>query len=200
MPRSPRYTIPGQPHHVIQRGNNRSPIFQAQEDFLFFLESLRSATLRHDCQIHAYVFMTNHVHLLMTPRGATSMGMAMRSVGLRYAYYFNRKHARTGSLFEGRYRSTVIDGERYLFSCYRYIEENPVRAGLTNEPSRYRWSSYHTNALGLENPLLVPHDRLIALGPTPEVRQAAYRALFQKAIDPDAVAYIRFGKTPKETS
>lgn len=193
MPRNPRYTLPNQPHHVIQRGNNRATLFKTEDDFLFFFESLRLATGRFDCQIHAYVFMTNHIHLLLTPLNEKAMGLAMGSLGLRYAYYFNRKHARTGHVFEGRYRSKVILSERYLLTCYRYIEENPVRAGLAHDPSEYRWSSYGTNALGMENPLLIRHDCFDALGPTPEFRRSAYRALFRKPIDLDAIASIRFG-------
>src|SRR5688572_22895714 len=109
MPRAPRHSLPGQPHHVIQRGNNRMRIFGGDEDFRFFLESLRSATVRFDCRVHAYVLMTNHVHVLLTPVNVSAIGMAMRSLGTRYARYFNRKHGRTGTLFESRYRSTVID-------------------------------------------------------------------------------------------
>jgi putative transposase len=166
-------------------------IFDGDEDFRFFIASLRSATVRFECRVHAYVLMTNHVHVLLTPVDVNAIGRAMRSLGTRYAKYFNRKHGRTGTLFEGRYRSTVIDSDRYLFTCYRYIEENPVRAGLAREPSTYRWSSYRANALGARDSLLSPHDLFVSLGSTAADRQSAYRALFRKDIDPDAIASIR---------
>ena len=192
MPRAPRYSLADQPHHVIQRGNNRTMMFKTEDDFRFYYESLRSATTRFDCQVHAYVFMTNHVHLLMTPVDAHGIGRAMRSLGQRYVGYFNRRHGRTGTLFEGRYRSTVIDSETYLFTCYRYIEENPVRAGLTIEPSIYRWSSNRANALGEEDSVLTPHEKFVALGTSAQERQSAYRALFRREIGQEALASIRF--------
>jgi putative transposase len=192
MPRPPRYSLAGQPHHVIQRGNNRDLMFRADDDFRFFFATLRSATLRYNCQVHAYVFMTNHVHLLMSPVSATAMGMAMRSLGTRYVRYFNHKYARTGTLFEGRYRSSLVDTEKYLLTCYRYIEENPLRAGMARDLSTYRWSSYRANALGAEDSLVTPHDLFVALGATLEDRRSAYRALFRKDIDPDAFVAIRY--------
>ena len=192
MPRAPRYTLAGQPHHVVQRGNNRGLMFRGDDDFRFFFATLRSAMLRYDCRVHAYVFMTNHVHLLMSPDSATAISMAMRSLGTRYVRYFNRKHARTGTLFEGRYRSAVVDSEKYLLSCYRYIEENPLRAGMARDLSTYRWSSYRANALGAEDSLLTPHELFVALGATLEDRRSAYRALFRSDIDPDAVMAIRY--------
>jgi putative transposase len=192
MARPPRYSLAGQPHHVIQRGNNRATTFHAEEDFRFYYENLRSVALRCNCLIHAYVFMTNHVHLLLTPADAGAIGVTMRSLGIRYAMYFNRRYGRTGSLYESRYRSAVVDSTRYLFTCYRYIEENPVRAGMTNEPSAYGWSSYRANALGEENVLLTQHEQFIALGRNASERQLAYRALFRNRIDQDALTTIRY--------
>jgi putative transposase len=191
MSRLRRHSLPGQPHHVIQRGNNRAVIFRTNEDFLYFHESLRLATHRFDCLIHAYVFMSNHVHLLMTPADSTALGHAMRSLGIRYAGYFNRRYGRTGTLFESRYRSHVVTSERYLFTCYRYIEENPLRAGLVRSLPAYRWSSYHANALGAEDALLSPHERFTSLGRTRRERQLAYRALFRDEISPDVLTSIR---------
>jgi putative transposase len=193
MARPPRICLPGQPHHVIQRGNNRSTIFASDDDFRFYYESLRSATTRFNCLVHAYVFMTNHVHLLMSPLGADSLGLTMRSLGIRYAGYFNRCHARTGALFESRYRSHVIDSDMYLFACHRYIEENPRRGGFVNELPEYPWSSYRANALGAEDPVLTPHERFVALGRSSAERQAFYRALFRDEIRADALMAIRFG-------
>jgi putative transposase len=166
-------------------------MFGNEDDFAFFTESLRAATRHYDCRIHAYAFLTNHVHLLLTPVDARAMGMAMRALGARYVRYFNLKYDRTGTLFEGRYRATVVDTDRYLFTCYRYIEENPLRAGLASELSAYRWSSYRGNALGAEDSLLTPHDQFVALGVTAEERQSAYRALFRSEIDSEAQTAIR---------
>jgi putative transposase len=192
MARTPRYSIPGQPHHVIQRGNNRMTIFTAEDDFHFFYDSLRTSSTRFACQIHAYVFMTNHVHLLLTPPDARAMGTMMLSLGRRYAGYFNRRYARTGTLFEGRYRASVIDSDSYLLSCYRYIEENPVRAGLARDPSAYRWSSYRANALGVANTVVTQHDRFLSLGRTSNERRSAYRALFRTEIESFTVRSLRF--------
>jgi putative transposase len=191
MPRPPRYSIPGQPQHVIQRGNNRSRIFNAPDEFQFYRECLRSARDRSDCQIHAYVFMTNHVHLLLSPADPHGISALMRSLGRRYARYFNDRHARTGTLFEGRYKATVVDTEEYLLTCYRYIEENPVRAGLARNPAGYRWSSHAANAYGAEDSLVTPHERYEALGPNTETRLAAYRGLFKYSIELSALTSIR---------
>ena len=173
-------------------------MFKIEDDFRFFVEVLRSTTIRFDCPVHAYVFMTNHVHLLLTPVDDKALGRAMRVLGQRYVQYFNRKHARTGTLYEGRYRATVVDTDEYLFTCYRYIEENPVRAGLTREAAEYCWSSYRANALGAEDPLVTPHHRFAALAPTPEERQLAYRTLFRSEIAPDALMSIRFATNSGE--
>ena len=148
MPRKPRYVIPGQPQHVIQRGNNRCPIFITDDDYGCFGRYLREACSRQGCHVHAYVFMTNHIHLLVTPGSEDSIAKAMQSVGRRYVQYFNTTYQRTGTLWEGRYKATLIDSENYLFTCSRYIELNPVRANMVNHPSEYMWSSYRANALG----------------------------------------------------
>jgi putative transposase len=191
MPRLPRYSIPGQPQHVIQRGNNRSLIFKAADEFQFFRECLRSARDRSGCQIHAYVFMTNHVHLLLSPGDPHGISDLMQSLGRRYVKYFNDRHARTGTLFEGRFRATVVDTEEYLLTCYRYIEENPVRAGLAQNAAGYRWSSHAANAYGAEDNLVTPHERYEALGSTRETRQATYRALFRYSIELPVLTSIR---------
>ena len=191
MARQPRFLVPGQPQHVIQRGNNRTPIFDTPSDMHFFRECLLSSATRCECAIHAYAFMANHVHLLVSSCSAHGISKMMQSVGRRYVRYFNDRNQRTGTLWEGRYRATVIDSDRYLFTCSRYIEENPVRAGIVMEPSQYRWSSYGANALGFRDDLVRPHDLYLALGPTTSSRQLAYRALFSTSADPSAFALIR---------
>lgn len=191
MARLPRYVLPGQPQHVIQRGNNRSALFAGEPDFQFFRDCLKEACDRQRCQIHAYVFMTNHVHLLMTPSTEEGIGKVMQSVGRRYVQYFNFTYGRTGTLWEGRYKATPIDTEGYLLTCYRYIELNPVRARLATHPREYRWSSYGSNAEGRSDPLVVAHERYRALGRDPQDRQAAYRALFQAHLDEPTLNTIR---------
>jgi putative transposase len=191
MPRLPRYVLPGHPQHVIQRGNNRCPIFVAEEDYGCFRHHLNEACVRHDCRIHAYTLMTNHVHLVMTPGKEDSLARVLQSVGRRYVQYFNTTYRRTGTLWEGRYKATVIDSERYLLTCYRYIELNPVRANMVQHPGEYPWSSYAANALGKPDSLLTPHALYQTLGNLPEQRQAAYRALFEVHIDDKALDEIR---------
>jgi putative transposase len=191
MARLPRYSVPGQPQHVNQRGNNRSALFATTTDYMYFHECLRTACEQHGCQIHAYVFMTNHVHLLMTPQSESGIGKVMQSVGRRYVQYFNFSAQRTGTLWEGRYKATVIDTERYLLTCYRYVELNPVRAGMVAAPGEYRWSSFGANALGRLDPLVTSHGQYLALGADPDTRQAAYRALFPACIDGHTLGAIR---------
>ena len=191
MPRLPRFVLPGHPQHVIQRGNNRCPIFIAEEDYGCFRHHLLEACQRHQCLIHAYILMTNHVHMIMTPQKEDSIAKVLQSVGRRYVQYFNVTYQRTGTLWEGRYKATLIDTEQYLLTCYRYIELNPVRANMVPHPSEYPWSSYAANALGKKDPLVTPHALYQALGNLPHQRHAAYRALFQTHIDDKALEEIR---------
>jgi putative transposase len=179
------------PQHVIQRGNNRSALFVADSDYRFFRDCLRVACERHGCHVHAYVFMTNHVHLLMTPTSASSIAKVMQSVGRRYVRRFNDTHQRTGTLWEGRYKATLVDTEQYLLTCHRYIELNPVRAGLVPDPRRYPWSSHRANAFGASDPLVTPHERFHALGPDARTRRAAYRALFSDSPSDSTLGAIR---------
>jgi putative transposase len=194
MPRQPRLLVPGQPHHVIQRGNNRSPIFAGEADYRVFHDWFADACRDHACLVHAYVLMTNHVHFLMTPATAGGIGHVMQAVGRKYVRYFNRMNERTGGLWEGRYRAMRIDSERYLLTCYRYIELNPVRAGLVADPSQYRWSSYGANAIGLLDPLVTTHERYLALGVGRAARTTAYRALFHQVLDERTLYGIRNGR------
>jgi len=191
MARQPRFILPGQPQHVIQRGNNRDVIFASEDDYLFYLEKLDVACRRFDCALHAYVLMTNHVHLLMTPNSGDGIGKVMQSLGRYYVQYFNYQYKRTGTLWEGRYKSTLLDSEAYLLTCSRYIELNPVRADMVDHPSDYRWSSYGHNALGETNGLISPHEVYLRLGSDPELRCEAYRHLFDAHIDDRKLDEIR---------
>lgn len=192
MPRLPRFVIPGQPQHVIQRGNNREDIFLAEADYQFYLEKLAEAADKHQCQLHAYVLMTNHVHLLVTPMEDNSIGKMMQSLGRYYVQYFNHCNQRTGTLWEGRYKATLIDTEQYFLTCMRYIELNPVRANdMVKHPSEYPWSSYGSNAIGQENDIITPHLEYKRLGKTPGERQSAYRQLFRAHISEMTLEEIR---------
>ncbi len=191
MARLPRYVLPGHPQHVIQRGNNRNTIFASEDDFSFYETCLMEACLKFNVQVHAYVFMTNHVHLLMTPQDEQGLGKVMQSVGRRYVQYFNFIYQRTGTLWEGRYKATLIDTDTYLLTCYRYIELNPVRAHMVASPEDYRWSSYHANALGRYDQLIKPHDLYQQLGKSVKERQSAYRSLFKHHLPEQTIDDIR---------
>ena len=191
MARLPRFSVPGQPQHVIVRGNNRCAIFRADADYRFYLEKLHLAAAKHGCVIHAYVLMTNHVHLLVTPREAQSLGKTLQMLGRYYVQHYNYRYQRTGTLWEGRYKATLIDSEAYLLTCMRYIELNPVRAGMAAHPSDYPWSSYRRNALGQEDDLLSPHFEYRHLGSSEEERQAAYRQLFKHHLSDESISAIR---------
>lgn len=158
MPRKPRLFLPDQPQHVVVRGHNRDPILARHEDFRFLYKSLREAAEHNALVVHAWVFMHNHIHLLATPEDERSLPRTMQSVGRRYAQYFNRTYHRSGALWEGRYKSGLVDTDRYLLACYRYIELNPVRAGVVRRPEDYPYSSYHKNALGKPDGLVIPHE------------------------------------------
>ncbi len=189
--RLPSFIIPDQPQHVILRGNNRAEIFCADADYSFYLEKLKSACDKHGCSVHAYVLMTNHVHLLITPHLEQSLGKAMQMLGRYYVQYYNYCYQRTGTLWEGRYKATLIDSETYLLTCMRYIELNPVRAGMVINPADYPWSSYHHNALGQSSDLVVPHSEYLSLGESNEARQFAYRELFKHQLSENSISEIR---------
>ena len=187
MPRKPRFDLPDIPVHVVQRGNNRQPVFFDDAGRRAYLAWLGEAAGRYGCAVHAYVLMTNHVHLLMTPARAGAVGRTLQYVGRRYVPYVNRMTGRTGTLWEGRYRANLIEAERYLLLCHRYIELNPVRAGLAAAPVDYVWSSYAANALGEKDPLVTPHPVYLALGRGPKTRRKAYAALFAETLPEDPV-------------
>jgi putative transposase len=145
MPRKPRLFFPNQPVHIVKRGHNRDPIAARKTDYQYFVECLASACHEYGVALHAWVLMTNHIHLLASPATEESIPKMMQWLGGHYARYFNRCYRRTGSVWEGRYKTSLIDSDNYLLKCYRYIELNPVRAGMVNHPGQYPWSSYREN-------------------------------------------------------
>jgi putative transposase len=191
MPRRPRVTLPGVPLHIIQRGNNREACFYADQDYHAYLAWLDEYARKSLCAVHAYVLMTNHVHLLITPRTADGAGTLMKRLGQRYVQYVNRTYRRTGTLWEGRYKSCLTREEDYVLGCYRYIELNPVRADMVVHPAEYRWSSYRANAQSKHSTLLTPHPLYSALGRDKVTRQIAYRELFCYDLDRGLIDQIR---------
>ena len=191
MPRRPRIHLDGVPLHIVQRGHNRQPCFFAVADYLAYLEWLGEASRGAGCQVHAYALMTNHVHLLVTPIDAQSVSRMMVALGRQYVPYINAAYQRSGTLWEGRYKSSLVQSEAYLLACMRYIELNPVRAAMCADPADYRWSSYRANALGEAQSWLTPHPLYPTLGPDEPSRLAAYRALFDQVLPEKTVADIR---------
>jgi putative transposase len=191
MARLARFFVKNQPQHIIQRGNNKDVIFAHEADYQFYLEYLAEAAEANLLKIHAYVLMTNHVHLLASPLHEQSIPKTLQSLGRRYVQYFNRSYGRTGTLWEGRYKATLIDSDQYLFTCMRYIELNPVRANMVRHPKNYPWSSYHRNANGKADALITPHDLYLSLGKDDKRRQAAYAALFKERLSQLELESIR---------
>jgi putative transposase len=191
MARLGRYFLPDQALHVIQRGNNREAIFFDTVDYAHYRDWLAAAAGEYGCAVHAYVLMTNHVHLLVTPCAADSLPRTMQSLGRRYVRHVNTVYRRTGTLWEGRYRAAPIDSETYFLACCRYIELNPVRARMVRHPRDYPWSSFPAHAHGKADPLVTGHDLYDGLGRTPPERQQAYRALFRAALDEGFIDGLR---------
>lgn len=191
MARLPRPDLPGVPQHIVQRGNNRLPCFLDDEDRQCYLRCLLGALARFGCQLHAYVLMDNHVHLLMTPGEVGAVSRLMHTFARNYVGMFNHRHGRTGTLWEGRYKACLVDSDDYFLACSRYIELNPVRAWIAAEPGDYPWSSHRANAGHVYDPLLSPHACYLALGHDPTSRAMAYRGLFDEALPDDTVAEIR---------
>jgi putative transposase len=191
MPRHARLRLPGLPLHVIQRGVNRAACFRSDRDRRRYLALLADAAMNEGCKIHAFVLMTNHVHLLLSPEERESASRMMKSLGERYVPEFNRRHQRTGTLWEGRFRSSVVDTERYFMECQRYIELNPVRADIVLHPREYPWSSYRTNAEGRASRLVTPHACYLSLASTEQDRRAAYQKLFAGSISKEELRRIR---------
>lgn len=191
MPRQPRFHLADVPQHVIQRGNNRQPIFFIESDYERYLKYLGSSAETNRCDVHAYALMPNHVHLLVTPREPLAVSKLMQTLGGRYVRHVNAAHGRSGTLWGGRYKASIVESDGYLMTCYRYIEMNPVRAGLARHASDYRWSSHGYNALGEDNGLIVEHALYRALGASFEERRSAYRELFPEPMDDALLSRIR---------
>ena len=191
MPRQPRYFVAGIPQHVIQRGVNRQPTFFERQDYERYLACLARSAIRYGCRIHAFVLMTNHTHLLVTPEERMSLPRMMQAMGREYVQPTNKIQGRTGTLWEGRYKASPVQDDEYLLTCYRYIELNPVRAGLAVSPGAYEYSSYLSNALGKHNPLISPHATYFGLGRDKEGRCRAYRKLFQDKFSDHELSRIR---------
>jgi putative transposase len=193
MPRRARLAVPGIPWHIIQRGNNRSTCFITDVDCENYLSILNEQAMQYGCAVHAYVLMSNHIHLLLTPAEVDSAAQLMKQLGQRYAQYINRTYKRTGTLWDGRFRSCLTQNEEYVLSCYRYVELNPVRVNLVKHPREYRWSSFQANANGKTNDYLrlTPHAEYLRLGTSITSCQHAYRSLFHSRLDPKRVTEIR---------
>ena len=179
MARFQRLFVPGMPLHVVQRGADRQVCFFEPADFLWYLQQLQRHSRTQGCALHAYVLMTNHVHLLLSADSVLSVSRMMKGLGQEYAHYINWRRHRSGPLWDGRYKSCVVQDATYLLVCQRYIELNPVRAGMVQYPGNYKWSSYRCNAEGRIDPLIEPHPLYLDLGNSPGDRQQAYVALFQ---------------------
>lgn len=191
MPRQPRYFIPGIPQHVILRGVDRQATFFAADDYTLFLTALGKNAAKYDCSIHAHVLMTNHVHLLMTPAERRAIPNLIQAMGRNYVQAINRRYGRTGTLWQGRYKASLIQEDVYFLTCQRYIELNPVRAGMVSDPGDYPHSSYRHHAFGRPAPAIHPHDVYLALANTPDSRRSAYRRLFDVELSRPVVDRIR---------
>lgn len=191
MPRRPRVTMAGVPLHVIQRGNNRQTCFYDEDDYRLYLNWLHQYSKEESCDVHAYVLMANHVHILLTPGTPNAAGNLMKKLSQRYVQYINRTHQRSGTLWDGRFRSCLIQEKDYVLGCYRYIELNPVRASIVNHPAHYPWSSFRANAQGLSNPIITPHSFYDQLGVDTQERHQAYRSLFLSSLDTQFVTEIK---------
>ncbi len=184
MARLPRLILPGQAHHVILRGNNRQALFYGDPDRQQMLAVLGEVAAQHGVAVHAYVLMDNHVHLLLTPSTAEALSRMMQALGRRYVGWFNARHQRSGTLWEGRFRAGLIEGDRHLLACMRYIESNPVRAGLCGEPAQWPWSSA-AHHLGLSRQVLITeHEQYWSMGNTPFEREHAYRDFMGQGVSP----------------
>ena len=190
MPRRARMYLPDFPYHIVQRGNNREACFIELENYHYYLELWKEASSRYGVSVHAYCLMTNHVHILATPQEKTSISNTMKVVGSRYAQYINKKYKRTGTLWEGRHRSSLVQTEKYFLTCCRYIELNPVTANMVKRPEEYKWSSYGSNAWG-DDSWLLQHEEYKRLGATREQRCQNYRMLFKGHVEPADIDLIR---------
>ena len=191
MPRKPRFYLPGVAVHAVQRGHSREPVFYEDQDYRAYLNWLTEAAGRYQCAVHAYVLMTNHVHILATPKTREGISRMMQYAGRRYVPYINYHYGTSGTLWEGRYKASLVHETDYLLTCMRYIELNPVRANMVRHPRDYRWSSYRANGEGRDDKLITPHPLYLALGRTYEQRKEEYRALFKAHVDEAELKKIR---------
>lgn len=191
MPRKPRFFLPGVPVHVVQRGHSREAVFYEDEDYLAYLRWLGEGAERYRVDVHAYVLMTNHIHILVTAHVKDGITRMMQYIGRHYVPYINHTYGTSGSIWEGRYKASLIHDEEYLLTCMRYIELNPTRANMVRSPGQYRWSSYRHNGQGKDDKLVTPHAMYQSLGKTDPVRIAAYKVLFQAHLDKGALEEIR---------
>jgi putative transposase len=195
MPRQPRIDFPGLPQHLVVRGNDRQPIFFSDADRLHFLDCLGEARSRRCCDIHAFVLMSNHVHILATPRAPRASSRMMQDIGRAYVAHVNKAHGRTGALYEGRFKSSLVETTRYFLACMRYIEMNPVRAQMVSHPGAYEWSSYGQNITGEPGGLVTAHAEFLNLGRDAQERARSYVRLFDGPEDEEEVSAIRRGAT-----
>jgi putative transposase len=191
MARMPRIVLPGQPQLISQRGHPSQVIFRSEPDYRFFLDSLDAAAQRYGGDVHAYVLMADHVQLLITPHAEDSLARILQQVGRAFARYLSVAYQRSGGLWDGRYKATIIDSEQYLLACYRYVELDPVREQRVVQPGEHPWSSYRAHALGEPDALIHDHPLYQALGPTPGARSEAYRASFRSPQDESSMAAIQ---------
>jgi putative transposase len=181
MARTARLAVPGYPHHLIQRGNNRQAVFVDADDRARYLGMLREVLREQGVALHAYVLMDNHVHLLVSPGEGAALSRLMQRLGTWYTGWFNHRHGRTGALWEGRFRSSLVEADAYLLACMRYIECNPVRAGMVEQAEDFRWSSARHHVGSLSDPLVSDHSLYWSLGNTPFEREATYKAFLADA-------------------
>ena len=191
MPRKQRFYLPDIPVHIVQRGHSREPVFFENDDYHTYLHWLLEGAGRYGCAVHAYVLMTNHIHLLVTPEDKHSVSSMMQYIGRRYVPYINQAYGTSGSIWEGRYKASLVQDDAYLLTCMRYIELNPVRANMVKSPGAYRWSSYKTNAQGKKDKTILYHELYKGLGCTVKQRQKAYKALFKAHIEDEELNEIR---------
>ena len=191
MPRPLRLNVCGVPQHIVQRGINRADCFYHAVDYRRYLIHLHQFSIKFDCDVHAYALMTNHVHLLVTPNSIGAISRMMHAIGTHYVSYVNRQYGRTGTLWSGRHKASLVDSEHYLFRCYRYIEQNPLRARMVVDMADYPWSSYRCNALGSFDPIVTPHSVYLDLGPTADARRVTYRSIASERLEDKDLEILR---------
>jgi putative transposase len=193
MPRMARVVLPGYPHHIVQRGHNRQVVFAQPNDYIYYLDTLQKWKSEYSVRVYAYCLMTNHIHLILESDNAAAIGQLMKRLAGRQTRYVNRQESRSGTLWEGRYKSSPIDTDNYLLACCRYLELNPVRARMVSIPEDYRWSSYHCHAYGYTDPVVTIHRHYQALAKDDHARQKRYRGWFRQRLSDEQLSAIRSG-------